>query len=209
MARRTLNRHELRAAAEAAEALGLNTPADCGARRPARIARSRLRSKPMAGPRMRIIWAVCDMGGRTVATFEYARKAEAEAPSLHSRARKRTPLPSSREGAHGLERRRSALLTARPWRLIQRLNGRQQSGLRSAGFDLGLNRRGGLPIARRTNHSAKDTTPRPSGWPRPSSSGPDSSLARRVRGGLHAPLGPWALRLGSLPDRPLPRSLCW
>ena len=36
MARRTLNRHELRAAAEAAEALGLNTPADSGARRPAR-----------------------------------------------------------------------------------------------------------------------------------------------------------------------------
>ncbi|MGZ3431139.1 MAG: hypothetical protein ACXWN0_05205 [Isosphaeraceae bacterium] len=81
MARRTLNRHELRAAAEAAEALGLNTPADSGARRPARD-RSEpppLRSKPAAGPRMRMVWAVCDMGGRTVATFEYSQKAEAEA----------------------------------------------------------------------------------------------------------------------------------
>jgi hypothetical protein len=28
---------------------------------------------------MRLVWAVCDMGGRSVATFEYACKAEAEA----------------------------------------------------------------------------------------------------------------------------------
>ena len=28
---------------------------------------------------MRMVWAVCDMGGRTVATFDYAQKAEAEA----------------------------------------------------------------------------------------------------------------------------------
>jgi hypothetical protein len=27
---------------------------------------------------MRVVWAVCDMGGRTVATFEYAEKAQAE-----------------------------------------------------------------------------------------------------------------------------------
>jgi hypothetical protein len=27
---------------------------------------------------MRVVWAVCDMGGRTVATFEYSEKADAE-----------------------------------------------------------------------------------------------------------------------------------
>ena len=27
---------------------------------------------------MRMVWAVCDMGGRTVATFEYAQKSDAE-----------------------------------------------------------------------------------------------------------------------------------
>jgi hypothetical protein len=28
---------------------------------------------------MRVVWAVCDLGGRTIATFEYTQKAEAEA----------------------------------------------------------------------------------------------------------------------------------
>jgi len=28
---------------------------------------------------MRMVWAVCDMGGRTLATFDYADKAAAEA----------------------------------------------------------------------------------------------------------------------------------
>jgi hypothetical protein len=28
---------------------------------------------------MRMVWAVCDMGGRTVATFDYSDKAAAEA----------------------------------------------------------------------------------------------------------------------------------
>jgi hypothetical protein len=27
---------------------------------------------------MRIVWAVCDVGGRTVATFDYPQKADAE-----------------------------------------------------------------------------------------------------------------------------------
>jgi len=80
MARRTLNRRELRAAAEAAEAMGLNTNTDSSARRPNRKDPdvTTLRSKPVAGPRMRVVWAVCDMGGRTVATFEYSEKAQAE-----------------------------------------------------------------------------------------------------------------------------------
>lgn len=96
MARRTLNRHELRAAAEAAEALGLNTPPDSRAGQPVRD-RSEpppLRSKPVAGPRMRMVWVVCDMGGRTVATFEYAQKAEAEAHI--------TALKARGKGAHFL-----------------------------------------------------------------------------------------------------------
>ncbi len=88
MARRTLNRHELRAAAEAAEALGLNSSADSRGGRPARDRSDPpLRSKPVASPRMRLVWAVCDMGGRTVATFEYARKAEAEAHITDLKAR--------------------------------------------------------------------------------------------------------------------------
>src|SRR5271165_5712734 len=88
MARRTLNRHELRAAAEAAEALGLNTPAESRTKRAAREhSEPPLRSNPVAGPRMRMVWAVCDMGGRTVATFEYSQKAEAEAHITALKAR--------------------------------------------------------------------------------------------------------------------------
>jgi hypothetical protein len=75
MGRRTLNRHELRAAAEAAEALGLNTPPE---RKP-RSEPVERRSRPAPAARMRVVWAVCDMGGRTVATFDYPSKADAEA----------------------------------------------------------------------------------------------------------------------------------
>jgi len=78
MARRTLNRRELRAEAEAAEAMGLSNQAE-----PRHSPRPRTeparRPKPAASPRMRVVWAVCDLGGRPVATFEYACKAEAEA----------------------------------------------------------------------------------------------------------------------------------
>ena len=89
MARRTLNRHELRAAAEAAEALGLNNPAETRSRRSERVRSDSppLKSKPVAAPRMRMVWAVCDMGGRTVATFEYAQKTEAEAHIAALKAR--------------------------------------------------------------------------------------------------------------------------
>ncbi|MGC8643325.1 MAG: hypothetical protein ACP5XB_25995 [Isosphaeraceae bacterium] len=80
MARRTLNRHELRAAAEAAEARGLNSSSDTSSRRSGHKESDAppLRSKRVAGPRMRVVWTVCDMGGRTVATFDYADKAQAE-----------------------------------------------------------------------------------------------------------------------------------
>src|SRR5947209_6399517 len=75
MARRILNRHELRAEAEAAEALGINTPPE---RKPKAEPTER-RPKPAPTARMRVVWAVCDVGGKTVATFEYSKKAEAEA----------------------------------------------------------------------------------------------------------------------------------
>jgi hypothetical protein len=78
MARRILNRRELRAAAEAAEAMGISSEPET--RRPpqARSEPAR-RSKPVAGPRTKVVWAVCDMGGRPVAKFDYPCKAEAEA----------------------------------------------------------------------------------------------------------------------------------
>jgi hypothetical protein len=75
MGRRPLNRLELRAAAEAAEALGRNTPEP---RKP-RSEPAERRPKPVPTARLRVVWAVCDMGGRTVATFEYPHKADAEA----------------------------------------------------------------------------------------------------------------------------------
>ncbi|MFO0908788.1 MAG: hypothetical protein U0794_10590 [Isosphaeraceae bacterium] len=79
MGRRPLNRLELRAAAEAAEALGLNTPPE---RKP-RSEPTERRPKPSPTPaRMKVVWAVCDIGGRTVATFDYRNKADAEAHAL-------------------------------------------------------------------------------------------------------------------------------
>jgi hypothetical protein len=86
MARRTLNRRELRAEAEAAEALGLTNDT-----KPRVSSRPRsepaLRPKPAAGPRMRVVWAVCDLGGRTVKTFDYTCKAEAESFMAELKAR--------------------------------------------------------------------------------------------------------------------------
>ena len=79
MARRTLNRRELRAAAEAAEAMGIKDT-DTASRSSTRPkGESEKRPKPTPTARMRVVWAVCDVGGRTVATFEYPQKADAEA----------------------------------------------------------------------------------------------------------------------------------
>ncbi len=86
MARRTLNRRELRIEAEAAEAMGLAQQGE--SRRPPRQkTEPSLRPKPAASPRLRVVWAVCDIGGRTVATFEYACKAEAEALIVQLKAK--------------------------------------------------------------------------------------------------------------------------
>ncbi len=78
MARRTLNRRELRAAAEAAEAMGISNEPETR-KTPRTKSEPALRPKPAAAPRMRVVWAVCDVGGRTVATFDYPYKADAEA----------------------------------------------------------------------------------------------------------------------------------
>jgi hypothetical protein len=77
MARRTLNRKELRAAAEAAEAMGIKDEA-AASRAPSRPREER-RPRPAPTARMRVVWAVCDVGGRTVASFDYLQKADAEA----------------------------------------------------------------------------------------------------------------------------------
>ena len=83
MGRRPRNRMELRAEAEAAEALGLNTPPE---KKP-RATTAERRPKPEAQARMRLVWAVCDIGGRTVAQFDYPRKADAEVFAADLKAR--------------------------------------------------------------------------------------------------------------------------
>ena len=83
MGRRPRNRLELRAEAEAAEALGLNTPAE---KKP-RAEPTERRPKPAPATRMRVVWAVCDIGGRTVATFDYPSKADAEAKAAELKSR--------------------------------------------------------------------------------------------------------------------------
>ena len=40
---------------------------------------------------MRVVWAVCDIGGRTIATFEYPRKADAETLAAELKAKGKGP----------------------------------------------------------------------------------------------------------------------
>ena len=85
MARRTVNIRELRAQAEAAERLGLNTPSE---RKP-RSAPAERRPVPEPQRRMKLVWVVCDLGGRKVQTFDYADKALAEAFAAERKAKTR------------------------------------------------------------------------------------------------------------------------
>ena len=87
MGRRPRNRLELRAMAEAAEALGLNTPPE---RKP-RSEPTERRPKPQAQARMRVVWAVCDIGGRTIATFGFPNKEDAEALAAQLKAKGKGP----------------------------------------------------------------------------------------------------------------------
>ncbi len=75
MARRTLNLRDLRAQVEAAERLGINTPP---VRKP-RAEPSERRATPELHQKMKVVWAVRDIGGRTVQLFDYPDKAQAEA----------------------------------------------------------------------------------------------------------------------------------
>ena len=85
MARRTISLRDMRAQAEAAERLGLNTPPE---RKP-RSEPSEKRPKPEATRRMKVVWAVCDLGGRTIQTFDYPDKAQAEALAAALKAKTR------------------------------------------------------------------------------------------------------------------------
>ncbi len=82
---RPLNRRDLRAAAEAAEARGITSGPEPSRSRPR--SESSGRPKPSATARMKVVWAVCDVGGRTVATFDYVDKAAAEAKAADLKAK--------------------------------------------------------------------------------------------------------------------------
>jgi hypothetical protein len=75
MSRRPLNRRELRAAVEAAEARGLISPQETTPRSPREPA-NRKETRPTG--RLKVVWHVCDVGGRTVATFPYSERAAAD-----------------------------------------------------------------------------------------------------------------------------------
>jgi hypothetical protein len=81
MARR--NRFDLRAEAEALERLGLNQAAE---RKP-RAAPTERRTPPAEAGPMRVVWAVCDIGGRTVASYHYSDKVAAEEHALALKAK--------------------------------------------------------------------------------------------------------------------------
>ena len=83
MGRRPRNRLELRAEAEAAERLGLNQAPE---KKP-RADSTERRPIPAPTRKMRVVWAVCDIGGRTVASFDYVDKAQAEALAVQLKAK--------------------------------------------------------------------------------------------------------------------------
>ncbi len=93
MKRRTINIREARAEAEAAEARGLLQPKPAAAPRSSSSSTStdEKKPKPRNQPRLRVVWAVCDSGGRTVATFPYAEKDQAEARIAQLAARNKGP----------------------------------------------------------------------------------------------------------------------
>ena len=67
--------------------MGIETPQP----RKARSESTGARSRPVPAARMRVVWAVCDVGGRTIATFEYPRKADAEALATELKAKGKGP----------------------------------------------------------------------------------------------------------------------
>ena len=81
MARRTLNRMELRRAAESAQAAdGSNAPSDAPPKKEAKTkaAKPRKSAKSKAPVRMRVRWAVVNDSLKQVAIFDYPQRTEAE-----------------------------------------------------------------------------------------------------------------------------------
>ena len=102
---RPLNRFEMRAAVEAAEAPGPGRSGMSGSLSAAgdRKESASRRAAP-APPRTRIVWAVCDIGGRTVTTFDYSQKADAEALIVQLKAKGKGEYCPIGEGARGMKR---------------------------------------------------------------------------------------------------------
>lgn len=87
MARRIRTVRDMRAEYDAAEARGL-IPADDAARtRAPRSAPLERKRAADTQPRVRVVWSVCDIGGRTIAQFDYVDKAQAEALAADLKAR--------------------------------------------------------------------------------------------------------------------------
>ena len=76
MARRVRSVRELREEHDAAVARGLLPD---GAKKERVHAEVSNRARPMGLPRLKVVWHVCDQTGRTVATFAFAQKSDAEA----------------------------------------------------------------------------------------------------------------------------------
>ncbi|QDV34192.1 hypothetical protein [Tautonia plasticadhaerens] len=93
MARRTQRPRtlrDLRAEVEAAEARAKEAAPRTGTGRPQPPKpEPEGRRTPLSQPRMKVVWAVCDIGGRPVATFPYAEKAAAEAHAAQLKAKKK------------------------------------------------------------------------------------------------------------------------
>jgi hypothetical protein len=90
---------ELRDEVAAADALGLNQPKPkarsteprAHAASPGKAPASHARRAVPTATRQRLVWAVCDTGGRTVASFPYSQKADAEAQAAALKAKGKGP----------------------------------------------------------------------------------------------------------------------
>lgn len=85
MGRRPLNRLELRAQVEASEKR-LEARKSPLAREAANRKAEEERDPPPPGTRMKVVWSVCDAGGRVVMKFPYPQKGVAEALAVKLKA---------------------------------------------------------------------------------------------------------------------------
>lgn len=78
MARRTLNRHELRKQAELAEQQGQPTPEAPAAEKAPKAAKPKKPRKKKEPPRLCARWAVYDGSMKQVAVFDYSQRDQAD-----------------------------------------------------------------------------------------------------------------------------------